>query len=146
MGGPARARHELEKARPDVARPYQARWPLRAVSGRAVVPTLRPRHDTKAFFSCRAGTTARLAHRAGAGPSGSAGPSPTLPCRQAAAAMVAAAQKEGPGGSHGGGERRGGRSRWRAVPRRTAQISRPAPRRREGGGAGWRGSALRSWR
>jgi hypothetical protein len=86
MGGPARARHEPEKARPDAARPYQARWPLRAVSGRAVVPTLRPRHDTKAFFSCRAGTTARLAHRAGAGPSGLAGPSPTLPCRQAAAA------------------------------------------------------------
>jgi hypothetical protein len=84
MGGPARARHEPEKARPDAARPYQARWPLRAVSGRAVVPTLRPRHDTKAFFSCRAGTTARLAHRAGAGPSGSAGPAPTLPCRQAA--------------------------------------------------------------
>jgi hypothetical protein len=39
------------------------------------VPTLRPRHGPKAVFSCRAGTMARLAHRAGVGPSGSVGPS-----------------------------------------------------------------------
>jgi hypothetical protein len=35
--------------------------------------------------------------------------------------------REGPGGSHGGSERGGGSRR------RAAQISRPAPRRREGG-------------
>jgi hypothetical protein len=47
-----------------------------------------------------------------------------------------------PGGSHGGDERKRGRSRRRATPRWAAQISRPAPRRREGGQAS--GSALRS--
>jgi hypothetical protein len=40
------------------------------------VPDWRPRHDPMVVFSGRAGTTARLAHRAGVGLSGSAGPFP----------------------------------------------------------------------
>jgi hypothetical protein len=48
----------------------------RAVSG--VVPDWRPRPGPMEVFSGRAGTTARLAHRAGADPSGSVGPSPAM--------------------------------------------------------------------
>jgi hypothetical protein len=49
------------------------------MSGRAVVLDLRPRHNPKAYFPCRA---SRLANRASVSPSGLTGPSPALPRRQ----------------------------------------------------------------
>jgi hypothetical protein len=71
-GRPARARSGPARCGPTLCGPMGSS--CRAVSG--IVPDWRPRHGPMAVFSGRAGTTARLAHRAGVGLSGSAGPFP----------------------------------------------------------------------
>jgi hypothetical protein len=71
---PARARFGPTRCSPTLLGPMATS--CRGVLG--LVPIWWPRHGPMASFSGRAGTTARLAHRAGVGLSGSAGPFPAL--------------------------------------------------------------------
>jgi hypothetical protein len=113
----------------------------RAVSG--VVPTLRPRHGPKVVFSCRTGTTARLDHRAGVGPSGSAGPSTWH--WAAAGARVAAAGRRRPAQitTSAPGARRGPLGRRPNRKLRGEETGRRWPPDRETRGEEW-GAAARS--